>query len=78
MALINPTLHRHVLKKRYGYAVAYPDLDNVARWKEAMAFCQDPDTIGTFDWLVSIGPDNTGEFYFSNENTAFAFKMRFG
>lgn len=79
MALVDPNLHRHILKHRHGFAVTYPDLDDEVRWKEAMAFCESPDTIGTFDWLVGIvSDDNTGEFYFSDENTAFAFKMRFG
>jgi hypothetical protein len=50
-------------------------------WDAVMDFCDHPDQRGEFDW----NPDDSEEgecqdatFYFTDEITAFHFKMRFG
>jgi hypothetical protein len=56
-------------------------LDIDARWNEVMDFCDHPDQKGDFDWNpddIEDGDRQDATFYFTNEVTAFHFKMRFG
>lgn len=49
--------------------------------EEAIEFCEQADQQGDFDWnWLDVDEDERpdADFFFNNQNTAFAFKMRFG
>jgi hypothetical protein len=57
------------------------DIDNDARWAEMIVFCEDTSRPGMYDWDPEdseVGDRQDADFYFSDENVAFDFKMRFG